>query len=345
MAQQEPGLLLVGDIGGTKTDLRIISTDTGARVAVAQARLKSTDYANLEDLLRAFLATTGLAVRHACLDVAGPVVDGCAHLTNLPWKVDRAALRAKLGFDTVSILNDLAAIAYAIPTLTPADLVTLNTGIVSATGTKAIIAPGTGLGEAFLVWNGQRYQPYPSEGGHTDFAPPTEALQGLLPYLRQRVDHISYELVCSGIGIPTLYEFFRDSGCAPESSAFAAELATAPDRTPLIITRALDLRSPCPLCTATLDAFLSILAAETGNLALKVFALGGVYLAGGIPPRLQSILGDGRFVANFCRKGRFADLLGHIPLLLVTNPDVALLGAAVYGLAQEDLAQTPRVMV
>lgn len=334
--QRESDLLLVGDIGGTKTDLRIISPATGARVAVAQARLKSTDYANLDDMLRAFLNTTNLAVRRACLDVAGPVIDGCARLTNLPWKIERTALREALGFETVNILNDLAAIAHAIPTLTSADLVTLNTGVPSTTGTKAVIAPGTGLGEAFLVWNGLRYQPCPSEGGHADFAPPTEALQGLLPYLRQRADHVSYELVCSGIGIPTLYEYFRDSGYAPESPAFAAELTAAPDRTPLIIVRALDTHKPCPLCLATLDAFLSILAAEAGNLALKVLALGGLYIAGGIPPRLASTFKDGRFLDNFCRKGRFAGLLRHIPLYLVTNPDVALLGAAIYGLAQEE---------
>ncbi|MHB8253212.1 MAG: glucokinase [Acidiferrobacter sp.] len=327
-------LLLIGDIGGTKSDLLILSPTHGIRAPLARTRLKSAEYADLPEMLQRFLSTTGLTVKHACLDVAGPVVDGHAHLTNLPWEVDGARLRDQLDLQSVDILNDLAAIAHAIPTLQAPDLMTLNAGIEVATGTKAIIAPGTGLGEAFLIWNGHHYQPCPSEGGHADFAPPTQALEALLPYLRKRVEHVSYELVCSGIGIPYLYEFFRDSDLAEESPVFAAQLAAAADRTPLIISRALDPHVSCPLCRATLEAFIAILGAEAGNLALKVFALGGVYIAGGIPPRLVSVLNQGGLLATFCDKGRFAELLARIPVWLITNPEVALIGSAVYGLAR-----------
>jgi len=326
-------LLLVGDIGGTKTDLLIISAKLGMRAPLARARKKSADYANLAEMLQDFLTPTGLAVRHACLAVAGPVVDGRAQLTNLPWEVDGTTLRTALKLQAVDVLNDLAAIAYAVPALQHTDLVTLNAGAELVYGTKAIIAPGTGLGEAFLIWNGQNYRPCPSEGGHADFAPPTQALEALLPYLRKRVGHVSYEWVCSGIGIPYLYDFFRDSGLADESPVFAAELAAAADRAPLIIDRALEPRVRCPLCRATLDAFIAILGAEAGNLALKVFALGGVYIAGGIPPRLLSVLNDGRLLNAFSDKGRFTDLLTRIPIWVVTNPDVAITGSAIYGLA------------
>lgn len=332
MTQGDPDLLLVGDIGGTKTDLLILSLDQGVMAPLAKARFKSAEYADLKDMLREFLATTGLSVKRACLDVAGPVVDGRAQLTNLPWAVDGQDLRNALSWESVHILNDLAAIGHAIPVLKEEDLHVLNGGEEEKAGTKAIVAPGTGLGEAFLVWNGQEYTPFPSEGGHADFAPPTETLLELIPYLRRRVNHVSYELVCSGIGIPYLYEFFRDRNPAHESPELAAALAVAADRTPVIIEWALRNQDPCPLCRDTLEAFIMILAAEAGNLALKVFALGGIYIAGGIPPRILSLLTRDRFLAGFCAKGRFSPLLARVPVWVVTNPDVALIGCATYGL-------------
>ena len=329
----DPGsdLLLVGDIGGTKTDLMILASAAGHFAPLERARLQSAEYPNLSSLLQEFLSTAGVRVARACLDVAGPVVDGRAQLTNLPWDVDGAQLCRELDLQAVDILNDLAAVAHAIPALEARDLLTLNTGSERPRGTKAIIAPGTGLGEAFLVWNGQGYQPCPSEGGHADFAPPTRALEALLPYMRKRVEHVSYELVCSGIGIPYLYEFFRDCGGDRESPALAKELALTHDRTPLIIAHALDTRSPCPLCRAALEAFVAILGAEAGNLALKVFALGGVYIGGGISPRLIPLLKEETFLSAFCNKGRFSQLLAGLPVWLITNPDVALIGCAAYG--------------
>lgn len=344
----DPGsdLLLVGDIGGTKADLTILAPAAGRFTPLERARLRSAEYPNLSSLLREFLSTAGLRVTRACLDVAGPVVAGRARLTNLPWGVDGAQLCRELDLQAVDILNDLAAVAYAIPALEARDLLTLNAGREHAEGTKAIIAPGTGLGEAFLVWNGHSYQPCPSEGGHADFAPPTRALEALLPYMRQRVEHVSYELVCSGIGIPYLYEFFRDYGGGGESPALANELALTDDRTPLIIAHALDTRSPCPLCRAALEAFIAILGAEAGNLALKVFALGGVYIGGGIPPRLIPLLKEATFLSAFCDKGRFSELLAAVPVWLITNPDVALIGCAAYGRERmkKDAALSPQLL-
>ena len=336
---QNSDLLLIGDIGGTKTDVRVVSMSGGIAQPLARAHLKSAEYPDLKTLLSEFLATAGVPVMRACLAVAGPVINGRAQLTNLPWEVDGAALCAELAFTSVDVLNDLAAIAHAIPVLQAADLKILNAGQAPDTATKAVIAPGTGLGEAFLVWDGGRYRPQPSEGGHTDFAPPTAALADLVPYLRRRYDHVSYEMVCSGIGIPRLYEFFRDQDPARENPEFATALAASADHTPLILNAALHADAPCPICRAVVDAFLTILAAEAGNLALKVFALGGIYIAGGIPPRLLPLLDERRFVDAFCAKGRFAKLLAQIPVQVVVNPDATLMGTATYGWArmQHDL--------
>ncbi len=328
-------LLLVGDIGGTKTDLLILSERRGIQAPLARTRVASAQYPDLYTLLDEFLTATGLRVARACLDVAGPVVDGRAHLTNLPWAVDGPELAARLGFERIDVVNDLAAIAHAIPALTEEDCLLLNEGRARANGVRAIIAPGTGLGEAFLLGEGDRYAAYPSEGGHADFAPPTAALEPLLPYIRARFGHASYELVCSGIGIAHLYDFFRERDPGGETRARARSLAQASDRTPLIITHALDPADPCPIARRAVEAFVTILGAEAGNLALKVFALGGVYIAGGIPPRLLPLTGRDALLQAFCAKGRFAALLKDIPLRLIQNPDVALIGAAAYGSRRE----------
>lgn len=330
-------LVVIGDIGGTKTDLAVVSTARGVRTHLARHRYRSADYPDLQTIVREFLASVGLSVQHACFDVAGPVVDGHARLTNLPWAVDASALQIELGLQSVRVLNDLAAIAHAVPRLGASDLETLQGGAPTLSGALAVIAPGTGLGEAFLVSVGGRYRDYPSEGGHADFAPPTRALQGLLPYLLDRFDHVSYEMVCSGIGIPHLYEFFRESG-APESTVFAEHMAATDDPTRLILDSALGRAPPSAACRATLDAFVTILGAEASNLALKVFATGGVFLAGGIPWRILPALRDGRFMAAFCRKGRFSELLEKIPVHVITNADVALLGTACFAL--ESLAES-----
>jgi glucokinase len=270
-------------------------------------------------------------VSHACFGVAGPVVGGRARLTNLPWLLEETALRVALNLQAVRLLNDLETIANAVPHLVPGDLHTLSAGASVTGGAIAVIAPGTGLGEAFLTWEATEYHAHASEGGHADFAPTSPAEIELLRFMQGRFGHVSYEHACSGSGIPNLYDSLQQAGAIAASPDVVARLAAADDRTPLILQAALDSEKPCPLCAATLQMFVSILGAEAGNLALKVLATGGVYLGGGIPPRILPALADGRFLEAFRRKGRLAELLARVPVHAIISR-VALLGAASYGL-------------
>ncbi|HET6495870.1 MAG TPA: glucokinase, partial [Thermoleophilia bacterium] len=213
----------------------------------------------------------------------------------------------------------------------PDELHTINAGTAEPHGPLAVVAPGTGLGEAFLVWDGQKYLPCASEGGHADYAPTDELQDGLLRFMRERFGHVPYERVCSGSGLPNLYDFLRDAGRADEPPAFSARLAEATDRTPLLVQAAADDPAANPLAAAAVGLFVSILGAEAGNLALKVLATGGVYLAGGMPARLIPQLEGGRFMEAFVAKGRFTDRLTATPVQVVTTR-AALLGAAIYGL-------------
>ncbi len=324
-------MLLAGDLGGTKTIFALFSTDGDARSPILQARYASKDYPSLTRMLEAFLAEHPADIQAASFAVAGPVVAGKAEITNLSWVISEEGLRACLGDIPVRLINDLQATAYAIPALTPADLHTLHPGEAEPEGAIAVIAPGTGLGEAYLVWNGTQYRAYASEGGHADFAPRNELEMALLRFLLRRMDHVSYERVCSGMGIPNLYAYLKESGYAPEPSWLTKQLQQADDPTPVIANAALQSTPPCALCTATLDLFVSILGAEAGNLALKVLSTGGVYLAGGIPPRILEALRHGQFMQSFIRKGRFADRLIRMPVNVVLNPHTALIGAGRYG--------------
>lgn len=325
-------MLLAGDVGGTKTDLAIFSDDAGPRVPIAQAEFPSGKYSSLEAIASEFLARTGLSVDRACFDVAGPVIAGRAKVTNLPWVVEEENLARELGLKSVRLLNDLEAIALAVPILQPEDLHTLSRGEAVEGGAIAVIAPGTGLGEAFLTWDGSRYRAHASEGGHADFAPTTPVQLGLVQYLLARHDHVSYERVCSGIGIGNIYDYLRDSAYAPEAPELASRLSQMSDRTPLIVEAGLRSSAPDPLCRATVETFLEIFGAEAGNLALKVLATGGVYLGGGIPLHVLPALEDGRFLRAFRAKGRFAELLTRVPVHVIVAR-AALIGAASYGLA------------
>jgi glucokinase len=326
-------MLLAGDIGGTKTLLALYAPATGARRPVAEAEFHSASYPGLDAMVREFLAREKRTADHACFDVAGPVIGGRAHLTNLPWDVEEVGLSRNLGLQRVVLLNDLKAIAYAVPHLEPADLHAINVGIPEPKGPIAVVAPGTGLGEAFLVWGGNSYVACSSEGGHASFAPTDERQAGLLQYLAGRFGHVSVERVCSGLGIANTYDHLRDTNLAAEPAAFATALSGASDRTPLIVQAGLADPSGNPLAATTLETFVSVLADEASNLALKVLATGGVYLAGGIPPRILPRLTDGRFMQTFVNKGRLSDLLTRMPIHVVTTR-AALLGAALYGLDQ-----------
>ncbi len=325
-------MLLAGDIGGTKTKLALYSPHAGPRAPLREETFSSARFPSLEAVVREFLATVREPVDRACFGVAGPVVDGHAEVTNLPWIIDERHLQRELRISSVRLLNDLVATARAVPLLEPSDLHTVNAGTRVRGGAIAVIAPGTGLGEAFLAWDGARYRPHPSEGGHTDFGPTTPEQHGLLRYLEARFEHVSYERVCSGLGLPFIYAYLKDSGHAEEPGWLREQLAAAPDPTPVIVNAALTRGEECALCAAALRIFVSVLGAEAGNLALKVLATGGVYLGGGIPPRILPVLRDGRFMEAFTRKGRLSGLLVQMPVHVIVHPDVGLMGAACEGL-------------
>jgi len=326
-------MLLAGDIGGTKTNLAVFSPEAGWRAPLVEKTFPSSQYPSLEAIVHEFLAQEQFSIDRASFGVAGPVVGGQATITNLPWKLDEQQLQAALDIPSVHLLNDLDAIAHAVPFLGPDDLHALNVGQPVAGGAIAVIAPGTGLGEAFLTWDGSRYRAHTSEGGHADFAPTNSFEIGLLLYVQERFRHVSFERVCSGKGLPNIYAYLKESGYAEEPQWLAEQLAAANDRVPVIVNAALKSgkNAPADLCVATLNAFVSILGAEAGNLALKVLATGGVYLGGGIPPRVLSYLEDERFLQAFRQKGRFTDMLTRVPLHVILNANVALLGAACHG--------------
>jgi glucokinase len=335
------GLLLVGDVGGTHTRLALYESTPSARRSSAAigrrprtlralrapAHYPSAQFASLEAVAAEYLRATGAQPERAVFGVAGPVVAGRAEVTNLPWRITEAGLRAALRVRSVRLLNDLAAIAWAIPVLGARDTRIINRGRPGPGGTIGVVAPGTGLGEAFLTWDGARYRAYPSEGGHSDFAPPTRLAAELLEFLRRRRAHVSVERVCSGTGIPHLYAFLKARG-GREPAWLAERLAAGGDPAPVIVEAALDRRRPCRIARATLELFIDILGAEAGNLAVKVLATGGVYLAGGIPPKIIPALTDGRFMRAFTQKGRLSGLLRGIPVRLVVHPAPGLVGAA-----------------
>jgi len=331
---RKKAIVLAGDIGGTKTHLAVFAAEAGPGTPLAEATFPSRDYASLEMLAKKFLAGTQTKIDIASFGVAGPVVNGQSEITNLPWTMDEACLADALGVGSVHLLNDLLALAYAVPFITGNDLHVLNVGRAVSGGTIAVVAPGTGLGEAYLTWDGKAYRPQPSEGGHVDFAPSNAQETGLLHYLLKRFEHVSYERVCSGSGLVNIYDYLKDSGYAEEPDWLADQMASAYDCTPVIVQAALDKNRPCRLCQATLDMFISILGAEAGNMALKVMATGGIYLGGGIPPRILSAIEKGPFMEAFRCKGRMATLMEDIPVRVILSHKAALMGAACYGMAK-----------
>jgi glucokinase len=324
-------MLIAGDIGGTKTDLAIYSTEAGPHAPLAETQVHSADYPSLQAMVREFLGKMKMAVDVASFDVAGPVIDGRVKTTNLPWMMDESTMARELNLKAVHLMNDLEAVARAVPALRAEDVVTINVGQPVPNGSIAIIAPGTGLGESFLTWDGSRYGAHGSEGGHSDFAPTSEQQIRLLAYLMPRWGHVGVERVCSGIGVPNIYEFLRDAEKIPEIPEVAQAIAAAKDHTKAIVEAAYDPKHPSDLCRRTVEMLVSILAGEAGNLALKVLATGGVYLAGGVSLHLLEALKDPRFMQTFINKGRFKDLMGRIPVHVITTR-AALVGAATYGL-------------
>jgi len=331
-------MLLAGDIGGTKTVLALYTAERGPHHPLFKETFPSRQYVSLEAVIRAYLQDKDAEVHYAAFGVAGPVVRDRAEITNLPWVLNERHLERAFDFKRVHLLNDLQAVATSIPILEEDDLVTLHAGQPEPGGTIGVIAPGTGLGEAFLTWQGERYLAYPSEGGHADFAADTPLELDLLRHLLERYDHVSYERVCSGMGLPNLYAFFHETGRFEEPDWLREQVRAAADPTPIIVSAAQQQKAP--IATATLELFVNILAREAGNLALKLLATGGIYFGGGIPPRILDQLREGRFIEHFLDKGRFRDLLQQIPLQVIMNDEAALIGAAQDGflLMGENLA-------
>jgi len=330
-------MLIAGDIGGTKTVLAFFSA-RGSNETMLEKSYPSGQYASLEAMIADYLREIDKPVDSACFAVAGPVVAGKARITNLPWVIDVEVLKAAFGWKHVSLMNDLEAVAYAVPTLPPADVNHLSIGKPLAGGNIAVLAPGTGLGEAYLTMDNGRYTAHASEGSHASFAPVNSLQIDLLKFLHERKGHkhVSFERVCSGgLGIPNIYAFLKETGIEEEPGWLAEALAACNDPTPIIINNALDPEKACQLCSKTLEMFVEILGSEAGNQTLKVMATGGIYLGGGIPPRILSALQKPSFLEAIRSKGRFRELLTNVPVHVILNPKVGLMGAAAFGFDQQ----------
>ena len=319
--------ILAGDVGGTKTELALFARSGSGLREIRARTFPSREYTSLEGIVGAFLEPEpGGSVAAACFGVAGPVRGGKARITNLPWELEEEALARTMGVPRVRLLNDLQAAAYGMLRLAPERLETLHPGSGDAGGNAAVIAPGTGLGEAILHWDGRRYHAIASEGGHADFAPRDEREIELLRWLRGRVGaHVSYERVLSGEGIQHLYLFLRDSGHLPEPAWLREKLAHGD---PNAAITEVGLAGGHPLCVAALESFCSILGAEAGNLALRCTAAAGVFVGGGIAPKILPALKKGGFVRAFTDKGRFAQWMAAVPVRVALDPRAPVMGAA-----------------
>jgi glucokinase len=317
--------VLAGDVGGTNARLAIADLAGGTPRIVKERRYSSADAPGLAPIVGRFLDWAGEDVERACFGIAGPVVDGECRTPNLPWTVSARALARDIGINATSIINDFVAAAYGVGCLGPADLVTLQEGKPAERGTIALIGAGTGLGQGFLVWDGARYRVQASEGGHADFAADGEATWTLRMSLVDEWGRVSWERVLSGAGLAHLYRHLAAGGLADERPDVRREMV---DGDPAAVVTRHALEGDDPISVKSLEVFVTAYGAQAGNLALTVLATGGVYLAGGIAPRIVSKLRDGTFIRAFRNKGRLAELMNRIPVHVIVSPDVGLLGAA-----------------
>lgn len=323
-------MLLVGDIGGSKTTVALFSIPLNLQSPIIEMTYKSQEFASLGELIKTFFNEDDMQINTAVFGAAGPVIDGAVRITNLPWNLAEKDLEQELGIDAVSIINDLEAIAGSIPHLSPEDITELHPGSTADMGTIAVIAPGTGLGEAFLTWDDGSYSPHASEGGHTDFAPTSQVQVDLLAFMLEKYDHVSYERLCSGMGIPNIYSFLLEQPEYREPEWLSKKLSQTDDPTPVIAESAGNTENPCPICDETIRIFTAILGAECGNLALKFKATGGVYVGGGMIPKMLNVLDLDEFRRAYTEKGRFKGFVANIPIYLITHPQPAIVGAAAY---------------
>jgi len=323
-------MILAGDVGGTKVHLALYDFTNGNLQYRRDERYPAKDYSGLEEIVREFLGAD--TVTSACFGVPGPVRDGRLRLTNLPWTLDSRELSHNLKINHVFLINDLEANGYGVAELKPNQIFTLSEGDAGQIGNRALIAAGTGLGEGILAWNGKMHIPMPSEGGHTDYGPRDEDEIDLLRFLKQRYNgRVSYERVVSGMGFTNIYDFLRDVRGMEEPAWLRDRMAT---EDPNAVITELGLSAKSEICEKTLDMFVSAYGAEAGNLALKVLSIGGLYIGGGIAPRILEKLKDGTFMKAFTDKGRLSQLLINMPVRIILEPRAALLGAAAYAEAR-----------
>lgn len=336
--------ILAADVGGTKTNIALLTgSQPGVFSVLFKAGLPSADYPSLSALIEDFLVRAGAARRQpeaACFGIPGPIIDNTCETSNLPWtRVEAGEISQRFRVPQVALLNDLEATAYAIAALQPSELALLsNTSEAEPGRPRAVIAAGTGLGVGLIVQEGTRWRPLASEGGHVDFAPRNELEIDLLRFLQRRHEHVSVERILSGPGIVTLYEFFCERAGVQPNPAVAEKVKADPVDAPGVISTAA-MAGQCPACSGALDLFCDQYGAVAGNLALTSYATGGVYLAGGIAPKLLAKLKDGRFMSAFLAKGRLSSLSQRIPVYVVLNELAALHGAAKRGVELVDSAR------
>ncbi len=324
-AYKTTDIVLSGDIGGTKTNLALFSRGKTRPVLKFFQTYPSRKYLSLEKIIEEFLPVNPRSLAMACLGIAGPVMDGKVKTTNLPWEISETRIMEKFGFGKAKLINDLTATALSVPLLKHKDTVYLNRVRASKNGNIVVLAPGTGTGVAFLFNDNGRYEALPSEGGHADLASLTQNQDDLIRYLRNRYGRVSMERVISGNGLINIYDWLKETGRFREPEALK-ELLENGDPAEIISKNAIDNRYA--ICTEALREFVSILGAAAGNLALTVMALGGVYLGGGIPPKIIPALSQGAFMESFEYKGRFSGLMKKIPVRIIVNNRAALYGAA-----------------
>ncbi len=318
-------MILAGDIGGTNARLAYFQPQNGHLRLVEERVFPSRQHSELGEIVVKFLDDSGTRPEAACFGIAGPVHNGRVETSNLPWVIEQSQLAQQIHLPTTLLINDLEASAWGIGALDASDLVPLNAVSGPAIGNQAVIAPGTGLGEAGMYWDGKLHHVFACEGGHADFAPQNDLQIELLRFLRARFGHVSYERALSGPGLVNVYEFLRDTGLEKESPELVAKMA-AGDPAAAISKAALE--GSCPIAEKALDIWVSVYGGEAANLALKVMATGGLFLAGGISPKILSKLKTGAFMESFLCKGRLRPLLESIPVQVVTNEKAGLLGAA-----------------
>jgi len=318
-------MILAGDIGGTNARLAVFDVLDGHFSLISASVFPSREYSSLDEIVSKFVQTANVHPHAACFGVAGPVRNGRVEASNLPWIIESKRLAEELDLKKTLLINDLEANAWGIAFLDPADLVSLNQVKGTPVGNQAVISAGTGLGEAGMYWDGAKHHVFACEGGHADFAPRNELETELLRYLRVRFGHVSYERIVSGPGLVNVFNFLRDTGRGVEPKWLADEMLHS-DPAAAISRAAID--GKCGLSEQAIDLFVSIYGAEAGNLALKIMATGGIYLGGGIAPKMLPKLAGPLFMEGFLSKGRMQHLLEAIPVKVITNDKVALLGAA-----------------